>query len=131
MNHNQPDTIHEILKQTFGYSTFREGQEEIIRTVIDGNDALVIMPTGGGKSLCYQIPALVYRGLTVVISPLIALMDDQVAALRQLDVSAAALHTNIDPGESSDNFTYSGRKSFPQTETQCASSMANKQTSCC
>jgi len=89
-------SVHQILQSVFGYSTFRDKQEEIINTVVSGQDALVIMPTGGGKSLCYQIPALVMDGLAVVISPLIALMDDQVAALRQLDIKAACLHSNLD-----------------------------------
>lgn len=85
----------ELLRDTFGYSQFRNQQEEIINAVIGDTDVLVIMPTGGGKSLCYQIPAMIRGGLTVVISPLIALMDDQVAALRQLDIAAAALHSNV------------------------------------
>ena len=88
--------ISEILNATFGYQTFRPQQAEIIQHVLDGNDSLVIMPTGGGKSLCYQIPALASDGLTVVISPLIALMDDQVSALEQLNVKAGALHSNVD-----------------------------------
>ncbi|MBT8233760.1 MAG: DNA helicase RecQ [Saprospiraceae bacterium] len=88
--------IHQILKDTFGYTQFRDKQEQIINHVLDDKDALVIMPTGGGKSMCYQIPALVNPGLTVVISPLIALMNDQVSALRELDVEADALHSNID-----------------------------------
>ncbi len=88
--------IHQILKNTFGFNQFRGQQEEIINAVISGNDALVIMPTGGGKSLCYQIPALKLEGLTVVVSPLIALMNDQVAALKQLDIAAETLHSNIE-----------------------------------
>ncbi len=89
----------EILKDIFGYSSFRDQQGAVIQSVVDGNDNLVIMPTGGGKSLCYQIPALVRDGLTVVVSPLIALMNDQVAALKQLDVAAEAMHSNIDEGQ--------------------------------
>jgi len=103
-------TIHHILKDIFGFSQFRGQQEEIILSVIAGTDALVIMPTGGGKSLCYQIPALVNEGLTVVISPLIALMNDQVTAMKQLDVAAAAIHSNIDNGESSEIFDALDRK---------------------
>ena len=80
-----------VLHDVFGYSAFRGEQAEIVAQVISGGDALVLMPTGGGKSLCYQVPALVRPGLGVVVSPLIALMQDQVEALRQLGVRAAAL----------------------------------------
>ncbi|MFH2132232.1 MAG: DNA helicase RecQ [bacterium] len=85
-----------VLNNVFGYDRFLEGQEAIINHVIDGSDALVLMPTGGGKSLCYQIPALVRPGLGIVISPLIALMQDQVDALRQLGVRAAFLNSTLD-----------------------------------
>jgi len=88
------DTIFTILQDTFGYSSFRGAQEDIILSVLAGKDALVIMPTGGGKSICYQIPSLASDGLGVVISPLIALMDDQVTALKQMGVNAAAIHSN-------------------------------------
>ena len=94
--------IYQILKATFGYDTFRDNQEEIIRHALDRKDALVIMPTGGGKSLCYQIPALASSGLTLVVSPLIALMNDQVLNLEQAGVSAASLHSNMNPEESQD-----------------------------
>ena len=95
-------SIHKILKDTFGYDSFRGSQEEIINQVVEGKDCLVIMPTGGGKSLCYQIPALVRDGLTVVVSPLIALMNDQVAALQQLDIPAETLHSNISGAKSNE-----------------------------
>src|SRR4051812_47764662 len=86
----------QVLRRVFGYDEFREGQREIIEHVVAGGDALVLMPTGGGKSLCYQIPALVRKGTGVVISPLIALMQDQVDALRALGVRAGFLNSTLD-----------------------------------
>ncbi|PWQ95256.1 DNA helicase RecQ [Leucothrix arctica] len=86
----------EILNTTFGYSEFRHNQADIIDTVISGQDAFVLMPTGGGKSLCYQIPAMVRDGIGIVISPLIALMQDQVDALTQVGVRAAFLNSTLD-----------------------------------
>ena len=88
------DPLH-ILKTVYGYDTFRERQAEIIAHVIAGNHAFVLMPTGAGKSLCYQIPALARPGMGLVVSPLIALMDDQVAALRQAGVKATALNSRL------------------------------------
>ncbi|MSP03001.1 MAG: DNA helicase RecQ [Acetobacteraceae bacterium] len=88
-----------ILRRVFGFPGFRGSQEAVIRHVVDGGDALVLMPTGGGKSVCYQIPALCRPGTAVVVSPLIALMDDQVAAMRQLGVAAGALHSELPPEE--------------------------------
>src|SRR6056297_2767962 len=85
-----------VLQTTFGYEEFRGSQAEIIDSVIHGHDALVLMPTGGGKSLCYQIPALVRSGCAVVISPLIALMQDQVDAVRELGVRASFLNSTLD-----------------------------------
>jgi ATP-dependent DNA helicase RecQ len=85
-----------ILQSVFGYDTFRPPQDEIIQTLIEGGDALVLMPTGGGKSLCYQIPALARDGCGVVISPLIALMQDQVSAMRELGVRASFLNSTLD-----------------------------------
>jgi len=86
----------DTLRAVFGYETFREPQDAIIDGVISGRDALVLMPTGGGKSLCYQIPSLVRRGCGIVVSPLIALMQDQVDGLRELGVSAAFLNSSLD-----------------------------------
>jgi ATP-dependent DNA helicase RecQ len=86
----------QVLHEVFGYETFRLLQGEIIHEVVSGGDALVLMPTGGGKSLCYQVPALVRSGTAIVISPLIALMQDQVAALRELGVRAAFLNSTMD-----------------------------------
>ena len=88
----------EVLRRVFGYDTFRDGQREIIDHLDGGRDALVLMPTGGGKSLCYQIPALVRDGTGVVVSPLIALMQDQVDALRNLGVRAGFLNSTQDLG---------------------------------
>ncbi len=85
-----------VLNQIFGYSQFKKPQDEIIDTIINGGDALVLMPTGGGKSLYYQIPALIRSGCAVVISPLIALMQDQVNALTQLGVKASFLNSSLD-----------------------------------
>ncbi len=82
-----------VLKHTFGYVSFRGDQKQVIQTLLDGQDALVLMPTGGGKSLCYQIPGLVREGLAIVVSPLIALMQDQVNALQQLGLSASYLNS--------------------------------------
>lgn len=85
-----------ILNNTFGYSSFRDNQQEIINQIIKGNDATVLMPTGGGKSLCYQIPAIVRSGVGIIVSPLIALMQDQVVSLKQLGVKAAFLNSILD-----------------------------------
>lgn len=89
-------TPEEVLRQVFGYDAFRPLQGNVIHEIVDGGNALVLMPTGGGKSLCYQVPALVRPGTGIVISPLIALMQDQVAALQQLGVRAAFLNSTMD-----------------------------------
>ncbi len=88
-----------VLHRVFGFPGFRGQQEAAVRHVVAGGDALVLMPTGGGKSICYQVPALCRPGMAVIVSPLIALMDDQVAALRQVGVNAGALHSELDPAE--------------------------------
>ena len=92
-------TPGEALRSVFGFPAFRGLQEPAIAQVMGGGDALVLMPTGGGKSLCYQVPALCRPGTALVVSPLIALMDDQVAALRQLGIAAGALHSEVDPDD--------------------------------
>ncbi|MFZ1538008.1 MAG: DNA helicase RecQ, partial [Chromatiaceae bacterium] len=94
-----PPTPLDLLRRVFGYSDFRGAQERIIGRVIAGGDALVLMPTGGGKSLCFQIPALVRPGTGIVVSPLIALMQDQVDALHQLGLRAAFLNSSLNAGE--------------------------------
>jgi len=97
--HGQTASPNDALRKVFGFPAFRGLQEDAVRHVIAGGDALVLMPTGGGKSICYQVPALCRAGTAVVISPLIALMDDQVAALRQVGVAAGALHSELPPAE--------------------------------
>ncbi|MDO7634510.1 MAG: DEAD/DEAH box helicase, partial [Porticoccaceae bacterium] len=86
------ETARDILKSLYGYDDFRGHQADIIEHVRQGNNALVLMPTGGGKSLCYQIPSLLREGVGVIVSPLIALMQDQVGAMQQLGVKAAFLN---------------------------------------
>jgi ATP-dependent DNA helicase RecQ len=86
----------QTLRRVFGFEAFRGAQEEIVEHVVGGGDALVLMPTGGGKSMCYQLPALLRPGVAVVVSPLIALMQDQVAALRQAGVRAAFLNSSLE-----------------------------------
>lgn len=88
-----------VLKETFGHSAFRPGQEEIVNALLSGRDVLAIMPTGTGKSVCYQLPALLLEGITIVVSPLISLMKDQVAALCQCGVPAAYLNSSLTPAQ--------------------------------
>src|SRR5574340_1048971 len=95
MPHSSPQ---QMLREVFGYENFRGAQQAIVEHVVAGGDALVLMPTGGGKSLCYQIPALLRDGVGIVVSPLIALMQDQVDALKQLGVQAAFLNSSLDAG---------------------------------
>ncbi len=89
----------QVLKQYFGYDSFRAGQEPLIEGLLSGRDVLGIMPTGAGKSLCYQVPALMFSGITLVVSPLISLMKDQVAALNQAGVHAAYFNSSLTPGQ--------------------------------
>src|SRR5438445_5907830 len=97
---SKPPSLLPILKQYFGFTSFRPLQEEIIRDALAGKDVFALLPTGGGKSLCFQLPAMVRPGLTVVVSPLIALMKDQVDGMQASGVPATFLNSSLAPGES-------------------------------
>src|SRR6201989_2212032 len=88
--------MRRVLKDVFGFSDFRPGQQAAMTALLAGRSILAVMPTGAGKSLCYQVPALVMGGLTVVVSPLVALMQDQVAALRLAGVAADTINSSLD-----------------------------------
>jgi len=93
---NQSENLRKarsFMEKTFGFHDFRPGQDEIMESVLDGSDTLAIMPTGGGKSLCYQVPAFIRPGITLVISPLIALMKDQIDSLCVLDLPVDGVHS--------------------------------------
>ena len=94
-----PRTPLEVLKDVFGYEQFRSLQEEIINHILNRHDALIVLPTGGGKSLCYQLPALIFDGVTVVVSPLISLMQDQVMQLQQRGIHAVFLNSTLNHPE--------------------------------
>ncbi|WP_156488413.1 DNA helicase RecQ [Fictibacillus phosphorivorans] len=102
----------QLLEFHYGYSSFRTGQEQAIQSVLSGEDTLCVMPTGGGKSICYQIPALVFEGTTIVISPLISLMKDQVDTLLQLDVSAAFINSSLTARETRDTIEKAKRGEY-------------------
>ena len=86
---------YEVLQAAFGYSSFRDGQEMIIDSILEGKDTLAIMPTGAGKSICYQVPALILSGITLVVSPLVSLMKDQVRSLNEAGIHAAYLNSSL------------------------------------
>ena len=88
--------VRQVLTDVFGYNSFRENQEQAINSAIEGRDCLVLMPTGGGKSICYQIPAIIKSGYNLVVSPLIALMKDQVDSLREAEIEAAFINSSIE-----------------------------------
>jgi ATP-dependent DNA helicase RecQ len=105
-------TPHDVLEKYFGFREFLDAQEEVITAIAGGSDALVVMPTGGGKSLCYQLPALLLEGTTVVVSPLIALMKDQVDALQRRGISATLINSTLSPGEQQERIRALARGEF-------------------
>ena len=105
-------TAQDILKQYFGYDSFRPGQDELVRAILSGWDTLGIMPTGAGKSICYQVPAMLFPGLTLVISPLISLMKDQVGALVEAGVPAACINSAMSAEEFRDALYFAGRGQY-------------------
>lgn len=105
-------TPHDVLEKYFGFREFLDAQEEVITAIAGGSDALVVMPTGGGKSLCYQLPALLLEGTTVVVSPLIALMKDQVDALQRRGISATLINSTLAPGEQQERIRALARGEF-------------------
>ena len=106
-------TKDEILRQYFGYSQFRQGQKTLIDSILAGKDTLGIMPTGAGKSICYQVPALMMEGITLVISPLISLMKDQVGALNAAGIHAAYLNSSLTPGQYMKALNFAGQGRYP------------------
>ena len=107
-----PMTPHDVLEKYFGFREFLDAQEEVITAIAGGADALVVMPTGGGKSLCYQLPALLLEGTTVVVSPLIALMKDQVDALQRRGISATLINSTLSSSEQQDRIRALARGEF-------------------
>jgi ATP-dependent DNA helicase RecQ len=104
--------LHQLLRLHFGFREFLEGQQRVVQSILDGNDALVIMPTGGGKSLCYQLPALALDGITLVVSPLIALMKDQVDGLAEKKIPVTFINSSLTPSEMDDRIRRMARGEF-------------------
>src|SRR3954451_8501818 len=98
-----------VLKSAFGYDRFRPGQEAAVSAILSGRDTVVVLPTGGGKSLCFQVPALLMPGITVVVSPLISLMKDQVDALTARGLAAAFINSTLTSSQVSDRLARAGR----------------------
>ena len=94
-----PYDIQKILTRHWGFSSFRSMQEDIIYSVLEGKDTLALLPTGGGKSVCFQVPAIAMEGVCIVVTPLISLMKDQVESLRQKGIRAAAVYSGMHPNE--------------------------------
>ncbi|GAY74805.1 ATP-dependent DNA helicase recQ [Sporolactobacillus inulinus] len=114
------DAAHQALKKYFGYDEFRRGQDQIITRLLDGEDTVGIMPTGGGKSLCYQIPALLFSGVTLVVSPLISLMKDQVDALGNAGIQATFINSSLSFNEGK-----SAWQRLPAASTSWSTSLRN------
>ena len=104
MTFKNEDNGHNVLNEIFGYSSFRPGQLEIIEAILTKRNVMVVMPTGAGKSLCYQVPAIYSKQKTIIISPLVALIDDQVTALSQLGVKVSKLHSGMSRDENVDQW---------------------------
>ncbi|WP_410715847.1 DEAD/DEAH box helicase [Brevibacillus sp. SIMBA_040] len=102
----------EVLQKYYGYPSFREGQKKIIESLLTGHDTVGIMPTGGGKSICYQVPAMLYDGVTIVISPLISLMKDQVDVLISMGIPATQINSSLDYGEVRDRLRMAARGEY-------------------
>jgi len=98
-DHPLPNEMMLALKRIFGFERFRPGQEAVVRDALAGRDGLAILPTGGGKSLCFQLPALLRPGVTLVVSPLIALMQDQVRLLQESGIAATFINSSLEPAE--------------------------------